>query len=326
MKKLLIILSIVSIAAIAQNAIPKNKIKTDFEAYYKLANQMHWAFYNNRYQVVLQHYAELSKLSKPRYTEIEVFIKTNVKLGALDEANKWIEYSIENFGMHPSIFYRNDYGISEQTAKNMAFYSNAAHLLDLFYTSQKSKTESIIEYLSRNDKLFRFQLEQYKLNPCIDNKHDFAMSIANQFDTLFAEKELLKIIKEYNFPNEYDIGSANVGNLLHLLKHTFSYTSKQHRAILDSALYQGKLQPEAYATLSDIILNRVTNNTLVQKDYGTVKEYKNGRAFLGYINDVEHVDERRKEICLMPLWMDAKINGYNLSDQYLQTLKKQRDE
>jgi len=106
------------------------------------------------------------------------------------------------------------------------------------------------------------------------------------------------------------------------------YNLEKH--ILDSALTNGKILPEEYASLADYKFNidvdaLIKENKLKFKNnYGPNLRQINGVMIVGELDDIENVDERREAIGLMPLWQFAKYKNFELSDAYKKVLEKKK--
>ena len=165
--------------------------------------------------------------------------------------------------------------------------------------------------------------KHYNYQNCLQKKKPvFAKNIAKQYDTAYVLPALLKIIKQYNFPDANDIGATGIAAFNGLL-HQVLY-NKAHLSILDSALYNGKLIPREYAALFDEIYNYDAKTKLPKNSYGTLLEpNKDGSKMqVKAIDNVAELDKRRAAIGLMPLWQEAKIqNYYTLPKQYIDYLK-----
>jgi len=294
------------------------KISNNLYQYYKYANNAKWHYYSKNYKEAILNYKKAFLYNKPQAEHLEDLVECYRATNESDSALKLARFCVESFGYnmqrmakdtslsnyYEQLIFRNHLGI---------FYSKEGLIRDII----------MIEHYLHNDHFFRNSFSQFNLNneKCITNKKEFAFEVALQFDSMYAIPFVLDLLKKYNFPNAYDIGNQSVGYLMFLLRH---YNIEKY--VLDSALINGKILPEQYASLVDYKFN-VDWETLIKEgklkpknNFGPNLREIDGRMVVGEIDDIENVDKRRDEIGLMPLWQFAKYKNFELSDAYKKVL------
>lgn len=309
--------------SIQPDSIPKPpRLPNDLSIYYKFANEAKWNFFNKKYNEAIVGYKKAFTFHKPQALHLFDLVDCFRAISKNDSALKYAKYCIENFG--------SDYQRTFEDSLLDAYYNQELFKPSLgkFYTKDMILRNMImIEHYLYNDFLFRNKFNELNFDEgnCIKNKGDFAFKIALQYDSVYAIPFVLKLIKDYNFPNEYDIGCQSVKHIMFLLRH---YNWEKY--ILDSALVNGKILPEEYASLVDYHFNKdwkalVNGGKFRPKDNYGPNLRKVGEVFImGEIDDIENVDKRRDEIGLMPLWQYAKYKKFELSNDYKKVLAKQK--
>ncbi len=325
MKKIILIFLFLLLTQTKQ-LLGQPKLSKNLKTYYELSNKLSWAMYKNDYTTAVNLFKQLEQINKkPNFIDVQNIIKAYGRMGDKAEADKWIAYSISSFNTTTASYFRNnDYGLTKEDVLKMVCYANEKKLFKAFISPDKMETIITIRHLFENDVLFRNYFEQFYFDECIKDKANFAFEIATQFDTLYALPEILKIAAKYNFPDDYDIGHYNLDYFTFMLRHLLSNPS--HKLMIDSALYNGKLNPRAYGSLTDYLYNQTYNpatRTLSPKNnYGfLLDKLPTGIMQLRYIDNIAEVDKRREAIGMMPLWQDAKVFNYTLSKQYIEHLK-----
>lgn len=110
-------------------------------------------------------------------------------------------------------------------------------------------------------------------------------------------------------------------NLIHSAQ-TVDYRKEEFQKFLLEMVKQGNLHPYQYAVIIDDVERNLgkeqiygTNTDPVEFD-GDIEKYKNTPKQISTINDIENVDQRRKEIFLPPLWVTAAKYHYKLPENY----------
>ncbi len=313
-KLLLTLLLVLTLKALSA----QQKLHPLVKEHHILSNKLSWQTAQMQDVLAIKTFETIQKKFKPSSIDVNNAIKVFSRIKDFKSSNKWIEYAMVNFGTSVGIYYRNDYNITEKDIKKMRCYNRQDSLYDIYITYEKHLVSTDLVHLFLNDMLFRNFLDTFRFDDCIKDKYKLAISIAFQYDSGYTLPTILDIIKKYNFPNEYEIGMHNTQYLLFMLRHVFD--RPEHKTILDSALYNGKIEPREYASIVDYVFNR-DNKGIPLKNYGSMKERKGKENFLAYIHDIENVDKRREEIGLLPLWKDCKIYNYQLSKEYLEYMK-----
>jgi hypothetical protein len=294
-------------------------IPNNLKLYYLTANNAQYALFKKKYTEALLLYNKAFLISKPQSVHLEDIVECYYYSNQKDSALKYANLCIELFG------------INNQRMKDTVlelFFKNEDFKIALgrFYSRERIvKNIAKIEHYIHNDLFFRNELKNFKLNvdSCYIDKERFSFKIALQYDSIYAIPYVTELINDYNFPNAYDIGSQSTIYLMFLLRH---YNIEKH--ILDSALVNGKILPRDYASLVDYKYNVDWELLFSQGkfrpkgNFGPNLKMIDGKMIMGEIDDIENVDKRRENIGLMPLWQDAKMNGYHLSKEYKTWLKK----
>jgi len=328
--KILLILLLLKLTSFAQisylsntDSIPKTpNLPTHLVLYYKNANEAKWLFYNKKYKEAIVKYKTAFEIAKPQATHLEDLVECFKATNQNDSAFKIAQYCIENFG------YNVQRMAKDSAIKEYYYQENFKKSLGNFYAKGNIvRNKIMIEHYLHNDHFFRSEFEQFNFSSgsCINDKDGFTFNVALQYDSIYAIPYFLGLIKEFNFPNAYDIGDQSVGYLMFLLRH---YNIEKY--VLDSALYNGKMMPEDYASLVDYKFNTdwealiKENKFRPKNNYGPNLREINEKMVVGELDDIENVDKRREAIGLMPLWQYAKYKNFELSDAYKKVLNKQK--
>jgi tetratricopeptide (TPR) repeat protein len=298
------------------------KIPNKLYQYYKYANNAKWQYYSKNYKEAIFNYKKAFFYNIPQAEHLEDLVDCYRGLNEIDSAIFYAEICIRNFGLNVNRMYH-DSGTN-------AFYNLSIFKQPLgeFYTKGNVlRNYVLLEHYMLNDRFFRSKFKEFDLGKenCINDIGGFSFKIALQYDSIYAIPYILDLIKDFNFPNAYDIGSQSVGYLMFLLRH---YNIEKY--VLDSALVNGKILPEQYASLVDYKFN-VDWETLINEgklkpknNFGPNLREINGKMIVGELDDIENVDKRRDEIGLMPLWQYAKYKNFELSDAYKKVLGKKK--
>jgi hypothetical protein len=298
------------------------KIPVNLYQYYKYVNVAKWQFYNKNYKEAIINYKKAFTLTKPQAKHVEDLVDCFRGLNEIDSAIFYAEICVKNFGLNV-IRMHHDNIVGK-------FYNQdifKKSLGEFYLKGDIVKNRILLYHYTLNDRFFRSKLQEFDLGKenFIKDKNDFAFKIAIQYDSIYAIPYVLDLIKEFNFPNSYDIGDYSVNLLLFLLRH---YNIEKF--VLDSALMNGKILPEEYASLVDYKFN-IDWEALVKEgkfkpknNYGPNLREIDGKMIVGELDDIENVDKRRDEIGLMPLWQYAKYENFELSDAYKKVLGKKK--
>lgn len=298
------------------------KISNNLYQYYKFANNAKWNYHKKNYKEAIVLFKKSILLHKPQSEHIEDLVECFKGLNEIDSAIFYAEFCVKNFGLNVNRMYRD-------SIVNI-FYSQDIFKKSLgeFYTKGNIVRNSVLlEHYMHNDHFFRSKLKEFDLGKenCIKDKDDFTFKIAVQYDSIYAIPYILDLIKEFNFPNSYDIGDYSVNLLMFLLRH---YNIEKY--VLDSALMNGKILPEEYASLVDYKFNTDWEALIKEgkfkpkNNFGPNLREIDGKMVVGELDDIENVDKRRDEIGLMPLWQYAKYKNFELSDAYKKVLDKKK--
>jgi len=297
-------------------------LKDSLLEYYKVCNKAKLLLFNKEFEIAKNNYQLAFTCYKPQANHLEELVMCFIHLNELDSAYKYGKYCIQYFGINPTKTY------FDSTYKGYFDLIKFKEEIGFFNSDpNKVRVSTMIEHYRYNDHFFRSQFERFNFNNnnCIQNKNEFAYKVALQYDSIYAIPYVIELIKEYNFPNAYDIGTYSVQSLLFLLRHY-----NLEKSIYDSALINGKILPEEYASLADYKFN-IDWDVLVKEgkfkpknNYGPNLREINGKMIVGELDDIENVDERRETIGLVPLWQYAKYKNFELSDAYKKVLDKKK--
>lgn len=298
------------------------KLPKNLSSYYSYCNKAKWFLINRKFEDAKCNYQLAFNSYRPQANHLEELVECFIHLNELDSANKYAKFCIQNFGINTTKLY---YDSTYKRFFDLVKFRDAAGVFNS--DLNKVRVLSMIEHYRHNDHFFRSQLDKFNFNDnnCIQDKNEFTYKIAIQYDSIYAIPYVVGLIKEFNFPNAYDIGTYSVQNLLFLLRH---YNIEKN--IYDSALINGKILPEEYASLVDYKFNidwdlLVKEGKLKPKNnFGPNLREINGKMIVGELDDIEYVDERREAIGLMPLWQFAKYKNFELSDAYKKILDKKK--
>lgn len=335
------------------------KLRPDVLKYYKTRTKA-WEtlVVKKDSNLALQEFSQLLMYPKILcYKDLEQYIMMCLKLGKIEEAERWILFAISTYGVpiysfcfegkitgpYGEILKRDDWSGYCKIHKEIKrlnlgkyFITNYKEkekiCLNNFYSKVDMDDIIALEHFVQCDVYFRSHLQELYLtsNDSINNL--VVENIYLQFDTIETLPFVNYLIKKNNFPSDQDLGF--LGNSKFALLNLHQYLNLQ---LLDSALYNGKLSPEDYAGLYDkfygraYVLDEETNSITGRwkKNYGAFLICENindsiPKYALGEIDDIENVDKRRAEIGLLPFWIYAKIEGIELSKEYLESCKKNR--
>lgn len=328
--KILLILLFVKLTSFAQisyllntDSIPTTPaLPSHLVQYYKNANEAKWLFYNKKYKEAIVKYKTAFEIAKPQAQHIGDLVECYLVLNQKDSAIKYAFFFVKNFDFDNTRLY------FDSSLK--AFYQQDKFRKakgEFFAKPDIDRKVIIIEHYLHNDIFFRSGLSKFDLglDNCIKDKHSFEFKIALQYDSIHAIPYILDLIKECNFPDAYDIGINSVHHLMFLLRH---YNIEKY--VLDSALYNGKMLPEEYASLVDYKFNTdwealiKENKFRPKNNYGPNLREINEKMIVGELDDIENVDKRREAIGLIPLWQYAKYKNFELSEAYKKVLNKQK--
>jgi hypothetical protein len=318
----LVVKSQISNTLFTESIKKTSRLPDKLYSYHKCANEARFLYFNKKYSEAISMYKKAFLFWKPQATHLEDLVECFKATNQNDSALKYAQYCIENFG----------YNIQRMAKDSVVdlFYNQEIfkQSLSKFYTNEsKIRNEIMIEHYLHNDRFFRSEFKKFNLadGSCINDKEDFTFKVALQYDSIYAIPYILSLIQKYSFPNAYDIGNKSVGYFLFLLRH---YNIEKY--VLDSALINGKILPEEYASLVDYKFN-VDWETLINEgklkpknNFGPNLREIDGRMVVGEIDDIENVDERREAIGLMPLWQFAKYKNFELSDAYKKVLERKK--
>jgi hypothetical protein len=285
--------------------------------YYKNANEAKWLFYNKKYKEAIVKYKTAFQIAKPQAQNIGDLVECYLGLNQKDSANKYAFFFVKNFDFDDTRLY---YDSNLNEFYNQEKFRNAKG--EFFAKTDMDRRVIMIEHYVKNDFFFRSKFSELNLGNEVKNKGDFAFKIALQYDSIHAIPYILKLIKECDFPNAYDIGINSVHHFMFLLRH---YNIEKY--LLDSALYNGKILPEEYASLVEYKFNwdwsglSKPGPLKPKLNYGVNFIKPNDTMTLGEIDDIQNVDKRREAIGLMPLWQYAKYKNIELSDAYKKSLE-----
>jgi hypothetical protein len=288
--------------------------------YYKNANEAKWLFYNKKYKEAIVKYKTAFEIAKPQAQHIGDLMQCYFESNQKDSAIKYAEFCLKNFGLD---VYRMVKDSSIDSFYSLEIFKKP---LSEFYAKDNIIRKVVmIEHYLHNDHFFRSEFANFNLGNEVKNKDEFAFKMALQYDSIYAIPYITDLIKEFNFPNEYDIGYYSVRNIMFLLRH---YNIERY--VYDSALYNGKILPEDYASLTDYKFNTdwealiKENKFRPKNNYGPNLKKINDKMIVGELDDIENIDKRREAIGLMPLWQYAKYKKFELSDAYKKVLNKQK--
>lgn len=328
--KILLILLLVKLTSFAQisyflntDSIPiKPNLPPHLVQYYKNANEAKWLFYNKKYKEAIVKYKTAFQIAKPQAQHIGDLMQCYFESNQKDSAVKYAEFCIKNFGLD---VYRM---VKDSSIDSFYSLDRFKKSLSEFYAKDNIIRKVIlIEHYMHDDHFFRSKLKEFDLGKenCIKDKDKFTFKIALQYDSIYAIPYITDLIKEFNFPNEYDIGYYSVKNIMFLLRH---YNIEKY--VYDSALYNGKMMPEDYASLTDYKFNTdwealiKENKFRPKNNYGPNLREINEKMVVGELDDIQNVDKRREAIGLMPLWQYAKYKNFELSEAYKKVLEKNK--
>jgi len=310
------------IALINFNYSNSQTLPDSLKTYYNFSNKGELALFRRDYRLAILHYNSAFKSARPRCDDVINIIKAYHYLENYKKAEKWIRYGIMNFGI---------------AVENYTFHDS---IIPLFYLSRDNfileygifnsspdrvQVRSMINHYQYNDIFFRNQLERLNFQ-CLNSQNSY--SLALKYDSAFAIPYIRSLIEKYHFPDAYDVGYFGKNSFHALIRH---YNIE--KSVFDSALVNGKILPEEYASIIDYHFNW-DFEAIFKADYkgGPLKPKQNfglnmtkmedGTFVVVLPDDYEHVDERRNSIGLPPLWQTALINGYKLPQEYIVWLKK----
>ena len=302
----------------AQTMLPPELI-----SYYQHANNANFLNFKKDYQKSNEELFKAFAVVEPKAEQVILLIKNYSQLQQLDSVDKWLGYGIAKFELPKYVFGKDEYISRLDFEKKFK-----SDYLVFFSSLTKVLTISEINHYTRNDIFFHGQI--FTLDPQnFDSKK--ALNLSQKYDSAYAVPYMKKLIENYHFPNATDLGYQTEMNINAIIRHYHQF----ERPTFNQALWDGKMTPSQYASIVDYFFNWNMDELLVPnrkpgpigpKNNYAVNMNKTGedKYKIAAINNVAQVDERRASIGLPPLWQTAKINGYELCDEYLDYLKKNK--
>lgn len=141
-------------------------------------------------------------------------------------------------------------------------------------------------------------------------------SQVRQFELKMTRKLLRKYLKNYSYPDEKEFGPGLVDRFDLLIVHHFQEVDSCEwlKPFYDEAYKNNIISPQRYFEFYD----KFSVYKKLPQRYGTFISGKknNGRYEVYPIEDIENIDALRTELCLSPLHVFLKNNGFDLPDGY----------